>query len=116
MQHTGDVGQERKAFGAEADGERRRSLVGIYVQRPLGERRDDRDEPGCKRVEDRLGTARQRVADEAELGDVEGRSPISSPASPTARGPIAAQSCALTASSVSRTTPIAASQVIRRPR
>src|SRR5581483_1370251 len=42
-------------------------------------------------------------------------SPISSPARPTARGPISAQSWRLTARSASRTTSIAAGLVTRRP-
>ena len=60
--HAGDVRDEQDALGAEADGERGRGLVGVHVQRPGGERRDDGDQAGGERRLDggRRGSARRR--------------------------------------------------------
>ena len=49
----GHVGDEDEPVGAEPDGERGGGLVAVHVQRPAGERRDDRDAPGGERVDDR---------------------------------------------------------------
>ena len=49
----GDVGHEQDAVGADPDRERGRRLVGVHVQRPVGERRDDRNPAGGERQLDR---------------------------------------------------------------
>jgi hypothetical protein len=64
-----DVGQEQDPPGAEPDRERRGHVVGVHIQRPLGERRDHRDLPGGERVEHRLRLRRNRSADVAQLHD-----------------------------------------------
>src|SRR5581483_7793368 len=63
----GDVGQEEDPLGGEADGERRGRLVGVDVQRPGRQRRDDGDRAVLERRRDRRRPARQRVADQPEL-------------------------------------------------
>ena len=68
MEDAVHVGEEEDPLGAEADGERRRRLVGVHVQRPAGERRDDRHEPEGERVLDGRGPRGQRAADEAQIG------------------------------------------------
>ena len=107
-----DVGQEDEALRADAECERRRGVVGVHVQRPDRERRDDRD----------LAVARARRGASAG-GTAAGRRPgrAAAPARRAARrgdrgstrpaAPIAAQSAALTASIDSRTTSSAACDV-----
>ncbi len=76
--------------GADADGERRGGLVGVDVQRPLGERRHA---PGRARPRAPAGPPAARSAAAARRARAPGTcvafSPISSPASETASGPIA---------------------------
>ena len=95
---------EEDPLSLEAGGEGNRGLIGVDVERPLRQGSDDRDSTLPKRAQDERGATRQRVTDEAELGDLASlRGRCSSPMRPTARGPIAAQSDALTSASDSRT-------------
>ena len=54
VEQAGDVGDEEDPLGLEPDGERRGGLVGVDVQRPGGERRDDRDQALVERGDDRV--------------------------------------------------------------
>ncbi len=97
-QQPGHVGDEEELVGAEPDRERGRRLVGVHVQRAR------------RRAARRRGRARRRARPRSRRGDdgsgeptcpssgtAYGSRPISSPKSGTARGPIAAQTSALTA-------------------
>ena len=115
MEDAGHVGEEEDARCAETDGERRRRLVGVDVQRPARERRDHRHETGVERVDDRLRPRGQRVADEPELGHLLRLEPDLVAGEADRVGPRAAQNAALTASRLFRTTSSAAWVVTRRP-
>ena len=79
-QHARDVTDEHDPFGTEADCERRRSLVGVDVERPPADepgrqRRDDRNPSGSERL---LDCGRRRgsgVTDEPEILDLRGEQP-----------------------------------------
>ncbi len=114
-ENAGNVAHEEDSLGAEADGEGGSRLVRIDVEGAGGERRDDRDASFGQRLDDRCRRAGLRIADEPERLDRRARRPISSPLSPTAAGPIAAQTSALTAASDSRTTSRTSGVVTRRP-
>ena len=64
---AGHVGEEDERPRAEPERERGGGVVGVHVQRPDGERRDDGHEPGTSSAS-RIsrGAAGQRVADLAE--------------------------------------------------
>ena len=115
-QQPGDVGDEEEPVGAEPDRERGRRLVGVHVQRPDGERRDDGDEPGRERVLDRrqattaAASRRARARGRARL---RARSRRRRAARPAGRSP--RRRPALTAAKESRTTASAAALVTRRP-
>ena len=96
---------------ASADGR----LVGVRVQRPDGDRSDDRDQAGVERRQDLGRAGRDRVAGEAQLRH--GLGPGRSRRRRAARraAPIAAQTAALTAASESRTITITSGVVTRRP-
>ena len=95
-------------LGAEPDRERRGRVVGVHVQRALGERGDDRDPPAGEGVEHRLRRARQRRADAAELGHAGRLQPdLVAGEADRARPDRARRAAALTSSSASRTTSIA---------
>ena len=109
--HTGDIGEEEQALGAEPDRERRGRLVGVHVHRPVCERRDDGNPAGGERVEDRLLCRRDWSPDMAELRIlIAARTPSGRG---SACGPMAALISALTAASDSRTTSSAAALVTR---
>ena len=81
-----DVGEEEQPVGAEADGERGRGLVGVDVQRPDRERRDDRDPARLERCATsarRLGGIGSPTRPSSGTGVAS--SPISSPKNGTAR-------------------------------
>jgi hypothetical protein len=67
VENARDVREEDDPLRVESDGERRRRLVGVHVQRAKGERCDDRDPAGSQRVEDGLGAARLGHSDVPEL-------------------------------------------------
>ena len=72
---AGHVGHEDDALRAEPDRERARGLVGIHVQRPFGDRRDDRDPALAERPLDGRRRNRDRLADEPELRQRAGSQP-----------------------------------------
>ena len=74
-EHARDIAHEDDALCPEPERKRRRGLVGVDVERPFGQRRDDRDPPCGQRIDDRRGRRRQRVADESELLDAPGGQP-----------------------------------------
>ena len=65
----GHVADEHDPLGAEPDGESGCSLVRVHVERPFGQRRDDRHASCGEGVQHRRGRDRHRVADEAESVD-----------------------------------------------
>jgi hypothetical protein len=85
-----DVGEEEQPLGAEPERERGGRVVGVHVQRPARERRDDGILPARARRRPRRprrsGRRRARARDALRL------QPISSPKSGTARGRSRAQS------------------------
>ena len=98
--------RKRIRVGADADRERGRGLVGVHVQRPARERRDDRARGRPRAPSSTAGGARrQRAADEAELrAAARPRARSRRRRAAAASAPIAAQSAALTAAKLSRTT------------
>ena len=64
---AGHIRHEHDAVGAEPDGEGARSFVRVHVQRADRDGRDHRDATRGERLLDRRRTARERLADEAEL-------------------------------------------------
>ena len=64
-----DVCDEQEPLRTETDGEGRRRLVGVDVERPRRERRDDGQEARAEHELDGRRTRRERRADEAELRD-----------------------------------------------
>ena len=68
-EHAGNVADEDDPLGAEADGERGGGLVGVDVERALGERRDDGDAACGQRILDCGRRGRDGVADEPERVD-----------------------------------------------
>ena len=72
--HTGHVGEEEEALGAEPDRESGRGLVGVHVHRPVRERGDDGSRlPVSASKKDRPGRRRDGPPDVAELGDLDRR-------------------------------------------
>ena len=65
-----DVRDEHEAIGAEPDRKRSRGLIGVDVERPDGERGDDRDPTAFERLGHRRGRRRLRIPDEPESGDL----------------------------------------------
>jgi hypothetical protein len=91
---------------ADADGERGRGLVRVDVERAARERRDNGYEPRLERT---------GLPTSPSSGSCTAGRPISSPASGSARSPIAAQTAAFTWAKLSCTTASASGVVTRRP-
>ena len=91
-EHARDVADEQDPLGAEADGERRRRLVRVDVERaPRGERRDDRDPARGERVDDGRRRRRDGMPTSPSASTCVAARPIASPQSGTAAGPDRAQ-------------------------
>ena len=116
VEQPGNVRDEEDALGLEPDRERGGHLVRVDVQRPGGERRDDRDQLLVERGDHDVRCARDGIADHAEhrhLQCVQSDLVAEQRDRRARRSP--QQSAAFTSAIDSRTTSSASLLVTRRP-
>ena len=106
---------EHDPVGAQPDRERGRGLVGVDVERPLGEGGDDRDAAGRERLGHRRRRRRLRIADEPERADRRRAQPDLVAHQPDRVRADRAHSSALISASDARTTSSTAGVVTRLP-